>query len=182
MLTYRNTDVRATITYHTSTLSLLLRLAQSRHGATALLNAGLFSSIRASALFSTDPDIGLDVDNSAALKIFFELMLALLKIIAAVLMARGVENEQMKASVREFLSENRTSVVAVFKRNAKIGWGNEGRRVGAINGVKKVTEEEEAMNVVLSECVDMYSLLISAAGWLEVSWFHLAIVVQCTDH
>jgi nuclear pore complex protein Nup205 len=166
ILTFYDADVRATITYHTSTLSLLLRLAQGRHGATALLNAGLFSSIRASALFSTDPDIGLDVDNSAALKIFFELMLALLKVVAAVLMARGVENEQMKATVREFLSENRTSVVAVFKRNAKIGWGNGTR---GVDGVKVATAEENAMNDVLSECVDMYSLLISAAGWLEVS-------------
>ena len=124
-----------------------------------MLNAGLFASIRASALFSTDPDIGLDVDNPAALKIFFELMLAVLKIIAAVLMARGVENEQMKGTVREFLSENRASLVAVFKRNAKIGWRN---------GVK-ATAEEDAMSGVLSECVDMYSLLISATGWLEVS-------------
>ncbi len=118
----------------------------------------MFPSVRASALFSTDPDIGLDVDNPAALKIFFELMLSILKIIAAVLMARGVENEQMKSQVRDFLSENRGSVVAVFKRNAKIGW-----RKGAAK------DEEDGLSGVLSECVDMYSLLISATGWLDVS-------------
>jgi nuclear pore complex protein Nup205 len=99
------------------------------------------------------------VDNPAALKIFFDLMLAILKIVASVLMARGVENEQMKSQVRDFLSENRGSVVAVFKRNAKIGW-----RKGATEG-----EEVDGMNRVLSDCVDMYSLLISATGWLDVS-------------
>lgn len=86
-------------------------------------------------------------------------MLAVLKVVAAVLMATGVENDQMKALVREFLSENRGSVVAVLKRNAKIGWGD-----GAVKG------EEDGMSRVLSECVDMYSLLISATGWLDVSF------------
>ena len=158
--------MQATITYYTSTLALLLRLAQSRHGATALLNAGLFPSIRASALFSTDPDLGLDVDNPAALKIFFEIMLAVLKVIAAVLMARGVENEQMKTLVMEFLSEHRASVVGVFKRNAKIGWG--GNNAGPGRGAE-ANAEDDGMTAVLSECVDMYSLLISATGWLDVS-------------
>jgi nuclear pore complex protein Nup205 len=94
------------------------------------------------------------------LKIFFELILAILKIVASVLMARGVENEQMKTQVRDFLSENRSSVVAVFKRNAKIGW-----RKGAAK-----EEEDDGMSDVLSECVDLYSLLISATGWLDVSY------------
>ena len=109
-------------------------------------------------MFSADPDIGLDVENPAALKVFFETMLAMLKLVGAVLMARGVENEQIKARVREFLSENRGSVVAVFKRNAKIGWAN-----GALAG------EDDGTGAVLSECVDMYALLISATGWLNVS-------------
>lgn len=137
-----------------------------------MLNAGLFPVIRASALFSTDPDIGLDVDNPAALKIFFELMLAVLKIVAAVLMARGVENSQMKDMVRDFLSENRGSLVAVFKRNAKIGWRSNGAQP---------SEEDDAMSVVLSECVDMYSLLISATGWLEVSTLWSMMVILKTD-
>jgi nuclear pore complex protein Nup205 len=153
-------DVQTTISYYTSALTLLLRLSQTRHGATALLNAGLFPSIRASALFSTDPDIGLDVENPSALKLFFEIMLAVLKVIVTVLMARGVGNEQMKALVREFLSENRMSVVAVFKRNAKIGYAG-----------KRASEDEggDEAEGVLGELVDMYSLLISATGWLEVS-------------
>jgi nuclear pore complex protein Nup205 len=153
--------VQATISYYTSVLALLLRLSRTRAGATALLNAGLFPSIRASALFSTDPDIGLDVDNPDALKIFFEIMLAVIKIIVAVLMAREVGNEQMKGLVREFLSENRETVVAVFKRNAGIGYHTAAASAGK--------EGKDGAEKVLSELVDMYSLLISATGWLEVS-------------
>ncbi|KIV99428.1 uncharacterized protein PV09_08860 [Verruconis gallopava] len=148
-------DVTATIAYYTAELSLLLRISQTRSGATALLNAGFFPAIRESGLFSTDPDIGLDVDNPAALKIFFDIVLAMLKVISSVLLTRGVGNEQMKNLVRDFLNENRSSIVTVFKRNAKIGWN--------VSAAKEETE----LSAVLSECVDMYSLLISATGWLE---------------
>ena len=38
---------------------LLLHISQTRVGATAVLNAGLFHSIQASGFFSMDPDLGV---------------------------------------------------------------------------------------------------------------------------
>jgi len=47
------------LAYYTASLSLLLRIAQSRTGAAQVMNAGLFGAIRESGLFAADPDIGL---------------------------------------------------------------------------------------------------------------------------
>lgn len=163
---------------HTATLALLLRTAQSRPGATALLNAGLFPAIRASTLFSTDPDIGLDVEDPSALHVFFGLMLAVLRLVCGVLLARGVGNEQIVREVRGFLDENRQGVVAVFKRNGGIGYSKP--RAGTLENEGE--EEKGGLEGVLGECVDMYALLISASGWLEVSVPSLSffpVLVRC---
>ncbi|EME85487.1 uncharacterized protein MYCFIDRAFT_124, partial [Pseudocercospora fijiensis CIRAD86] len=53
--------------YHTA-LALLLRLCQTSDGTALVLNSGLFATIEESRLFSTDPDIGLDIDNAIALR------------------------------------------------------------------------------------------------------------------
>jgi hypothetical protein len=52
-------DVPALLNYHNACLALLLRVSQSRLGASQVLNAGLFKAVRDSQLFSADPDIGI---------------------------------------------------------------------------------------------------------------------------
>lgn len=52
-------DVPLLLSYYDAVLSLLLRICQSREGATQVLNSGLFHSIRESQIFAADPDIGL---------------------------------------------------------------------------------------------------------------------------
>jgi nuclear pore complex protein Nup205 len=52
-------DVNLHISYCNARLALLLRVSQSRFGATAVLNAGLFHSVRSSGLFVIDPDLGI---------------------------------------------------------------------------------------------------------------------------
>lgn len=77
-------------------------------------------------------------------------MLSVLRVINGVVLSRGQQNDQTVRQAREFLTQNRASMVAVFKRNANIGGGQ--AEVGD-----------------LSDLVDNYALLISACGFLEVS-------------
>ena len=42
-----------------SKLSLLMTISQSRGGAIHVMNCGIFPAVRASGLFSVDPDIGI---------------------------------------------------------------------------------------------------------------------------
>jgi nuclear pore complex protein Nup205 len=47
------------LSYCHARLVLLLHISQTRVGATAVLNAGLFHSVQVSGLFAIDPDLGV---------------------------------------------------------------------------------------------------------------------------
>lgn len=53
------TDVSMQLSNCHARLTLLLQISQTRTGATAVLNSGLFHLIKQSGLFSTDPDLGV---------------------------------------------------------------------------------------------------------------------------
>ncbi|KAI9827753.1 MAG: hypothetical protein M1832_004242 [Thelocarpon impressellum] len=114
-------DVPLLLSYYEAKLSLLLRVSRTRLGAMHVLNAGLFQSVRDSQLFAIDPDLGLDIDDEAALKRYYELLLWVIRVISSVVLSRGPQNEQTMEQGRRFLSENRSSMVAIFKRSARIG-------------------------------------------------------------
>ncbi|KAG8530379.1 uncharacterized protein KY384_004881 [Bacidia gigantensis] len=52
-------DIPSLLLFYEAKFSLILTLAQSKTGAPRVLDAGLFHAIRASSLFSVDPDIGI---------------------------------------------------------------------------------------------------------------------------
>ena len=52
-------DIPLLLSYYDSKLALLLAVSQTRPGATQVINAGLFQTIRESGLFSADPDLGI---------------------------------------------------------------------------------------------------------------------------
>ncbi|RMJ22781.1 Nuclear pore complex [Aspergillus sp. HF37] len=109
------------LSYYESLLSLLQQLCRTKNGAIHVLNAGLFEAVRDSQLFSADPDIGIDIDNADALRKYYDLLLSVLRVIVCAVFSRGLHNEQMKEQTRGFLTENRPSMVGIFKRLAKIG-------------------------------------------------------------
>lgn len=74
----------------------------------------------------------------------------MLKIITAIVLSQGSQNEQTISQARHFLEEYRSSIVSIFKRCAGIG-----------SAVKANREVLEAL-------VDNFTVLISAAGFLDV--------------
>lgn len=134
-----------------------------------VLNSGLFQCVRDSQIFAADPDVGLgqhdppppfpqpsltpflvDVENPEALKKFFDLMLSVLRIINSVVLSRGTQHDQTIKLAREFLRDNRHSMVAVFKRHASIG----GIQVDG--------------KIDLADLVDNYTVLVSATEFIQV--------------
>lgn len=95
-------------------------------------------------------------------------MLSILRVINAVVLSRGQQNDQTVRQAREFLTQNRASMIAVFKRNANIG-GVPTENIGD-----------------LSDLVDNFTLLISACGFLEVSLYpmclHSALLIVISQH
>ncbi|KAI4280139.1 MAG: hypothetical protein L6R38_004685 [Xanthoria sp. 2 TBL-2021] len=156
-------DIPLLLSYYNSKLSLLLTLSQTRPGATQVINAGLFQTIRDSGLFSVDPDLGISTADptSAAVSKYYALLLAVIRVIAAVLVSRGPQNQQTIEQTKQFLAENRTLVVSVFKRQAGIGIG--GASVSALG------EDDSTMGRVVDELVELFVLLMTRTEFIDVS-------------
>ena len=92
-----------------------------------------------------------ELESPEALRRFFELMLAVLRIVNAVVLARGPQHDATVQLARQFLVDSRQTIVAVFKRHANIG----GPRV--------------ENNIDLGELVDNFTLLLSSTDFLKVS-------------
>ncbi|KAF1947571.1 hypothetical protein EJ02DRAFT_392099 [Clathrospora elynae] len=145
-------QVPVLLSYYDASLALLLRTCQSRLGAAYVLNAGLFPAIRESHIFAVDPDIGLEFDDPDALRKYYELMLAVLRVINAAVIARGWQNDQTVYQAREFLKENRHSMVSIFKMSVNLG--------GGVGMGKEV-------QACLVDLVDCWTILVEITGFLQ---------------
>ncbi|EDN05953.1 hypothetical protein HCAG_02556 [Histoplasma mississippiense (nom. inval.)] len=151
---FRNAPASETsrlLVYYDAHLSLLQQLSQSRIGAERILDAGLFQAVKESQLFATDPDIGIDIGNPDALRKYYDLLLAVMRVIVSAVFARGLHNKQLLDQTRTFLSGNRQIMVGIFKRYAKVG-GLDGGEVSE----------------TLEDLVKSYVALIDAVGFLQI--------------
>ena len=92
-----------------------------------------------------------EIDNPEALDKYYNLLLSVARVITSVVLSRGPQNEQTLDQARSFLVENRALVVAMFKRQAKVG---------------AVTFE--SMGIGVEELVELFVLLITITGFLDV--------------
>ncbi|KAL8703540.1 MAG: hypothetical protein Q9201_003297, partial [Fulgogasparrea decipioides] len=149
-------DIPLLLAYYDSKLALLLTISQTRPGATQVVSAGLFQTIRDSGLLSVDPDLGITIDNPNALAKYYTLLLSIVRVIAAVVTSRGPQNTQTIDAAKSFLEENRALMVAVFKRQARIGAAVENSLVGGGSGA-----------IDVEELVELFVMLISVTGFLD---------------
>lgn len=158
-----NEDLITTLAYFHTALALLLRICRVADGTQLVLNSGFFAAITDSRLFSTDPDIGLDIDNPVALREFYKLLSAVLRVITAIVVARGPSNTATLQQAKTFLQQNRFSMQAVFKRTSAVQ-----RTAGP--------PETEAIDVATE-----FSKLMLVTGFLEVSNLTLLCSHTFTD-
>ncbi|PVH73843.1 hypothetical protein DL98DRAFT_430549 [Cadophora sp. DSE1049] len=143
-------DVDMYLSYCHAKLALLLSISQTRFGAAAVLNAGLFYSVQASNLFTIDPDLGVDIEGPDAVDKHYKLLAAMMRILCAAVLSRGSQNQQTIDQGRKFLSDNRLTVLSVLKKSAGLG-GPTGSSDQSIDELAK-----------------SYMLLISVTDFLDV--------------
>lgn len=153
-------DLPTTLSYFHTALALLLNLCRTTDGSQLVLNSGFFAAVNESQLFSTDPDIGLDIDNPTALHHFYRLLSSVLRVIVAVVAARGPNNASTVQQAKAFLTQYRYSMQAVFKRASK-----------APQSKAEVEQHEDAEAVA-----EEFGRLIILTGFLEVSTFSFAMI------
>lgn len=149
-------DLPTTLSYFHTALALLLNLCRTTDGSQLVLNSGFFASVSDSQLFSTDPDIGLDIDNPTALHHFYRLLSSVLRVIVAVVAARGPSNASTVQQAKAFLTQNRFSMQAIFKRAS---------RVSQTKGAGQQQDDAESV-------AEEFGRLIVLTGFLEVSFLH----------
>ncbi|KAI9649425.1 hypothetical protein NHQ30_002001 [Ciborinia camelliae] len=116
-----NEDATTLLSDFYARLALLVHISQTRSGATAVLNSGLFHSILVSGLFALDTDLQID---SGAVSRHYSLLAAIMRVICCALVSRGLQNEQSLDQGRRFLVDNRAAILAVLKRSAGLGIEN----------------------------------------------------------
>lgn len=94
-----------------------------------------------------------EIDNPEALSKYYRLLLSIARVITAVVLSRGTQNQQTVESAKVFLTENRPLVVSIFKRQARIG------------GVSF-----DDAGVDIEELVELFMLLITMTGFLDVGY------------
>lgn len=122
--------------------------------------------MKLSGLFAIDPELGvgmfcyaflsllklnyIDIEHPDAAGKLYELLVAISRVICAVVLSRGPQNEQTLDQARKFLADNKLSVLTVLKKSAGLGVG--------MHGSMRSTEE----------LADSYTLLMSVSGFIDV--------------
>lgn len=144
-----------------------MRVAQTRFGSGVVFNTGLFQAIKDSGVFAVDPDIGVgktalpqsssltnkvEMNDKASVEKHYNLLLALMRVINTVVLSRGQENQQVMTQGRQFLSDNRPSIMAVFKRSANL-----------------LSTDNVVSADLIEDLTEAYMLLATMTNFLDVS-------------
>ncbi|CAI4561574.1 CEI_1a_G0029160.mRNA.1.CDS.1 [Saccharomyces cerevisiae] len=135
-------DLLYELTAFKATVFFLIRVAETRGGANALIENNLFRIIAELSFLKVDPDLGLDlvfdevyVQNSKFLKVnvtldnpllvdkdangvsLFELIVPIFQLISAVLVSMGSSNKAVVQTVKGLLNTYKRLVIGIFKRD-----------------------------------------------------------------
>ncbi|KAK4135371.1 hypothetical protein BT67DRAFT_400836 [Trichocladium antarcticum] len=161
--------------YTTAKLALLLQLCQTRQGAKYVVQANVFRALELARVFAADPELEVDARDEAALAKHYALLVALARIVAAAVLARGARNVLQG---RRFLAQHRMLVVHTLKRSAGIGMvvrgggdgdgdgDGDGGRGGVVVAGRDGTAQARLEERV-DELAEAFMLLITATGFLE---------------
>ncbi|AEO68909.1 3bbc764c-1001-4794-a269-0296ef872e78 [Thermothielavioides terrestris] len=171
--------------YTAAKLALLLQIAQTRQGAKYVVQANLFRALEHAAVFAADPELQVPpvsaraaddggYDAARALARHYALLVALARIVAAAVLARGAHNV---VQGRRFLTQHRMLVVHTLKRSAGIGGVGSAAPAGAWSSLENGTpagarraleaQAQAELQERIEELAEAFMLLITATGFLE---------------
>jgi len=185
------------LTLFEARIYLLLQVSRTRPGASALLDSSLVQTLRDSALFSADPDLGFDLlpieptallrgtnpsntttstlpginaNPKNALVTYFSLLSSCLRLLLSTFLSFGPENEKVIYLVRSFLVDYKGNMVGVFKRSAGLNLANQtdaAASLGPFGPSMTYSAGDRELRKVVDECLRAYTGLAIGSGLLE---------------
>lgn len=172
---------------------LLLQVSRTRSGASALLDANLIQTLRDSALFSADPDLGFDLNVSdpsalvrsttlarpesssgtsqkTALVTYFSLLASCLRLLLSTFLSFGPDNEKVIYLVRTFLADYRGNMVGIYKRAAGLNLASQTSAAASLSVFgpsMTLSAGDRELRKVVDECLRAYTGLAVGSEFLE---------------
>lgn len=169
------------LTAFKATLSFLIRVAETRHGAQQLLQSEIFQTIKACSFLLIDPDLGLELifdettvqtstfvrvnlnldtplsfDDSSKGVSLFELLVPTFQLVAAILLSTSSENKPVIQQVHKLLLHFRRLIVGVLKRDVLMESKKNDHEIYKANNVESSG---------LKELVNLFVLLSTLTGF-----------------
>lgn len=103
----------------------LLEVAQTRAGATQVIQCGIFQTLNECLFLNTDPDVGIQLATKEAKKgksvdaveLYYQILTPVLRVLTAIVLSMGSENLVTIDRVGDILRDRRHLVVALFKKD-----------------------------------------------------------------
>jgi nuclear pore complex protein Nup205 len=132
-------------------LCALLELARTKTGANKIIQCGLFEVLQKCQFLNTDPDVGIEFDfgphvllhgqkqpQSEARVSFYEILVPIFQLVAAVLLSMGSENQAVIEATRQFLGDHQQLIVAVLKKDVVLAGAGHREKSSQLNDLVKL--------------------------------------------
>jgi nuclear pore complex protein Nup205 len=131
-------------------LCALLELARTKTGANKIIQCGLFEVLQKCQFLNTDPDVGIEFDfgphvlhgqrqpQSEARVSFYEILVPIFQLVAAVLLSMGSENQAVIEATRQFLGDHQQLIVAVLKKDVVLAGAGHIEKSSQLNDLVKL--------------------------------------------
>lgn len=168
------------LTAFKATMSFLVRVAETRHGAQQLLQSEVFQTIKSCQFLLIDPDLGIELvfdestvksstfvrvnlsldtplsfDNSSKGVSLFELLVPTFQFVSAILLSTSSENKPAILQVKNLLSHFKKLIVGVLKRAVLV----ESKKDG------EIYKQDVTNGSGMKELVNLFVLLSSLTGF-----------------
>lgn len=114
-----NSQLLYEINVFKATLCFLLQMAQTRTGANQMLQCCIFSTLDSCHFLKIDPDVGIGGIN--AVSTFYEILIPVFQVVAAILLSMGAENQPVIDRVGQFVDLHQQLFVSVLKKEVVQG-------------------------------------------------------------
>ncbi|KAG5354998.1 Nucleoporin NUP192 [Yarrowia sp. B02] len=117
--------IMSEVTAFRAVMFFLLEIAQTRTGATQVVQCGIFQTLHECLFLNTDPDVGIQLATKEAKKdktvdpveLYYQILTPVLRLLTAITLSMGSENHLTIERVGSILRDRRHLVVALFKKD-----------------------------------------------------------------